>query len=129
MRRWIPTYSYSSDLYAFGTDLTATNLRLVLGWHVSQVSIGLGGGVDWYHGNGQAAFNAQGLSGTQTVTVEYSSRRFLVFGDLAAGFWRLSFAAELGYQIGVTQELVTTFEGNDPADGHLFVGAGIKIAF
>ncbi len=56
MWRKLPAYTYTSGAYAFGTDLTATNLRAVLGWHASVFSVGFGGGVDWYSGDGRAVF-------------------------------------------------------------------------
>ena len=128
MWRKIPTFTYTSGAYAFGTDLNATNLRAVLGWHASVLSIGLGGGIDWYSGEGLAAFADPSLPFLpQSVPVDVSTRRFLAFADLALVFPVVSLAFEVGYQFGEDEQLATTFEGFDPGDGLLFLSAGLKL--
>lgn len=128
MWRKLPTYTYTSGAYAFGTDLTATNLRAVLGWHASVFSVGFGGGVDWYSGDGRAAFADPSLPFVpQSVAVDVATRRFLAFADLALVFPVVSLAFEVGYQFGEDEQLATTFEGFAPGDGLLFLSAGVKL--
>lgn len=127
MWRKLPTYSYTSGAYAFGTDLTATNLRAVLGWHASMFSIGFGGGVDWYSGDGLAVFADPSLPLLpQSVAVDVATRRFLAFADVALVFRVVSLAFEVGYQFGEDEQLATTFEGMAPGDGSLFLSGGVK---
>ncbi len=128
MWRKLPTYTYTSGAYAFGTDLAATNLRAVLGWHASVFSVGFGGGVDWYSGDGRAAFADPSLPFLpQSVAVDVATRRFLAFADLALVFPVVSLAFEVGYQFGEDEQLATTFEGFPPGDGLLFLSAGVKL--
>ena len=130
MRRRIPRFTYTSGAYAFGTDLDATNLRAVVGWHASIFSLGVGGGVDWYTGDGFGAFDDPALPlSPQTVPIPLSSRRFLVFADAALVFPVVSLAAEIGYQLGEDTGAVTTFEGYDPSRGLVFLSAGLKLGF
>ena len=128
MWRKLPTYTYTSGAYAFGTDLNATNLRAVLGWHASVFSVGFGGGVDWYSGDGRAVFSDPSLPLLpQSVAVDVATRRFLAFADVALVLPVVSLAFEVGYQFGEDEQLATTFEGFDPADGLLFLSVGLKL--
>lgn len=128
MWRELPTYFYTSGAYAFGSDLTATNLRATVGWHVSAFSIGFGGGVDWYGGTGRAAFADPSLPlPPQSVAVDVATRRFLAFADVGATFSVVSLAFEVGYQFGEDEQLATTFEGIAPGDGVLFLSVGLKV--
>ncbi len=128
MWRKLPSYLYTSGAYAFGTDLNATNLRAVLGWHASVLSVGFGGGIDWYSGEAVALFADPSIPFLlQSVAVDVATRRFLVFGDLALVFPVVSLAFEVGYQLGEDEQLATTFEGTDPGDGLLFLSAGLKL--
>ncbi len=128
MWRKLPSYLYTSGTYAFGTDLNATNLRAVLGWQASVLSVGFGGGIDWYSGDAVALFSDPLLPFVvQSVAVDVATRRFLVFADLALVFPVVSLAFEVGYQLGEEEQLATTFEGNDPGDGLLFLSAGLKL--
>lgn len=128
MRRHIPTYTYQTGSYAFGTDLVATNLRAVIGWQASVVSVGVGGGIDWYQGEGFAVFADPAIPlPPQRVPAPLNSQRLLVFADLALIFPVVSLAAEIGYQLGEDDPIGTTFEGYDPAKGLLFLSAGLKV--
>lgn len=130
MRRHIPTYNYASGAYGFGTDLDATNLRAVLGWHASIFSVGFGGGIDWYKGDGHAVFSDPAIPlPPQSVPVPLDARRFLVFTDLALVFPVVSLAAEIGYQLGEADPIGTTFEGYDPSRGLVFLSVGLKLGF
>lgn len=130
MRRSIPRFSYTSGSYSFSSDLDATNLRAVLGWHASIISIGFGAGVDWYRGAATATFADPSLFVARTVSLDLNARRFLGFADLALVFPVVRISAEAGYQLGEDNAGITTvFDGYDPTRGLFFASGGLTLSF
>jgi hypothetical protein len=133
MRRDIPRITFGDvaggDQYSYSTDLHATNLRAVAGYHLMLFSVGAGVGWDKYTGTVDAKFNSTTLGVQSAETVKLDNTRTLAFLTGGVDLPIIKIGAEVGFQMGKSQNLKTTFTGNDPSDKRLFAGAGIRIAF
>ena len=134
MRRDIPRITFGdvtggNDQYSFSTNLKATNLRLVAGYHLTLFSVGAGLGWDKYTGSVDAQFSSSTLGVQSAQTIKLDNTRTLAFLTGGLDLPIIKIGAELGYQLGKGQNLKTSFAGNDPADNRLFVGGGIRINF
>jgi len=128
MRRTIPRYTYGDGAYAFSTDLRATNLRANLGYRASMVSVGVGGGVDWYASDAVGVFfDPTVFVFPQSVDLAPRATRYLLFVNAALQLPVLSIAGEVGYQLGEDLGLSTSFEGHDPASGLVFFSLGLTV--
>ncbi len=134
MRRDIPRITVgdltNGDNYSFGVNLKATNLRAVAGYSLGFFDIGAGLGYDKYTGQARIAFTDQLIPGqTIQVRTDLDNSRTLAFLTGGFDFPIIKIGFEAGYQLGKSQNLKTTFEGNDPKDNRLFAGGGLRIAF
>ena len=118
------------DNYGGDFDLKATNLRLMGGWEVGVLKLGLGYGWDWYSGDAHVEVLDQvGGTLTERVSVELDESRTVMYGDVGLEFGFFMIAGEVGYQSGSDQDYKTTFQGVDPGDSRLFGGLGIRFSF
>ncbi|MEP6574498.1 MAG: hypothetical protein ABJD11_17485 [Gemmatimonadota bacterium] len=134
MHRDVPTVTYGNvsgtDNYSYSLNLHATNLRVMAGYKLAVLNVSAGLGWDKYTGTGKISFVDPITSVPQgPLPVKPDQSRTLAMADAAIDLPIIKIAAEVGYQFGKAQTLATTFQGNSPADGRLFVGAGLRIAF
>lgn len=136
MRRDIPRVTYGNvttggDNYSYSVNLHATNLRAVAGYHLAILSIGAGVGWDKYTGSANIGFVPRGgILPAQTINnVKLDNTRTLGFLTAAIDLPIIKIGAEAGYQFGKTQNLATTFTGNDPSKKRFFAGAGLRFGF
>ena len=134
MRRNIPRITYGdlsgSSNYRFSTDLNVTNLRAVAGYHLAILAVGAGLGWDKYTSSAKIDFSDQAVIGdTLTVKKDLDNSRTSAFLTAALDLPIVKIGAEVGYQLGKTENLKTTFSGNDPSKSRLFAGAGIRFTF
>jgi len=134
MHRSIPRLSYGnvsgSDQYSFSTDLGATNLRAVAGYKLAILAVGAGLGWDKYTSSVSVDFANQTVPGTSlNVKKDLDNSRTLAFLTAALDLPIIKIGAEVGYQLGKTENLKTTFTGNDPSQNRLFAGGGVRFSF
>ncbi len=136
MRRDIPRISFGNvstggDNYSYSLDLHATNLRAVAGYHLAILNVGAGLGWDKYTGSADISFvPSGGVLPAETInSIKLDNSRTMAFLTAAIDLPIIKIGAEVGYQFGKTQNLATTFTGNDPSSKRLFAGAGVRFAF
>ncbi|MBA2291066.1 MAG: hypothetical protein H0W15_01275 [Gemmatimonadales bacterium] len=134
MRRSIPRIDVgdvaSGDRYAFGSDLDATSVRLVVGKTLGPLSVAAGIGRDRYTGDADITYRDPISDAIQPVVrIALKDTRSLGFLNAALSLGGIRLAAEIGQQQGSDLGLGTTFEQNDPSDGRLFGGVGLRVAF
>lgn len=136
MKRDIPRISYGNvttggDNYSYSLDLHATNLRAVAGYHLALLNVGAGVGWDKYTGTADIGFVPNGgVLPAQTINgVKLDNTRTMAFLTAALDIPIVKIGAEVGYQFGKSQNLATTFSGNDPSKKRLFAGAGLRFTF
>ena len=117
------------DNYSGDTDLHATNLRLMAGWEVSVLRLGLGYGWDSYTGTAHVEVLDQNGGGAERVAVDLDDSRSLMYANVAVEFGFFMLAGEAGYQSGSSDSYKTTFQGVDPGDSRLFGGAALRFSF
>ncbi len=126
-----PLFSSPGDKFEFDTDLKATNVRVAASMKFVLLDVAAGVGFDRYTSTAHIRFHNQPLAPTSvdTVTIKPVNSRQLVFANAGLDFAVVKLVAELGYQTGKDQRLVTNFTGFDPKAGHVFGGAGLRIGF
>jgi hypothetical protein len=133
MRRNIPRITFgdvaTGDNYSFSTNLDATNLRAVAGYKLAILAVGAGLGWDKYTSDARISFADQTVPGTLTVRRNLDNTRTMAFLTGALDLPIINIGAEIGYQMGKSQNLKTSFSGNDPSASRLFAGAGIRLSF
>jgi hypothetical protein len=134
MRRNIPRITFGDvpggDQYSFSTNLNATNLRAVAGYKLAILAVGAGLGWDKYTSDATIEFQDQLVAGsTLNVRRSLDNSRTLGFLTASLDLPIIKIGAEAGYQFGKTQNLKTTFTGNDPSKSRFFVGGGIRLTF
>jgi hypothetical protein len=134
MHRDVPTVTYGNtagtDNYSYSLNLHATNLRVMAGYKLAVLNVSAGLGWDKYTGEGRISFVDPITSVPQgPLPIKPNQTRTLAMADAAIDLPLVKIAAEIGYQFGKAQKLATTFQGNNPADGRVFFGAGLRIAF
>jgi hypothetical protein len=134
MRRDIPQISYGDvsdgDRYSYGVDLHATNLRLVASKKLLVFDMAGGLGWDKYTGDAVIRFRDPISGITQpAVPVELENTRVLGFLNAGMSLSVMRLTAEVGYQGGKDQELVTEFEDFDTTKGKFFAGLGLRVGF
>ena len=134
MRRTLPRVDVGNvpdgDRFAFGTDLTSTAMRLVVGKTFGPLTLAAGYGRDKYTGDAEI-FYRDPITDVEQAPIVFShdDTRSLGFLNIAIGGGPIRLGAELGMQRGKNTALGTTFEDNDPSEDRLFGGAGIRIVF
>jgi hypothetical protein len=120
----------AGDSYAGDFDLRATNLRLMAGWEVGVLKLGLGYGWDWYKGDAHVEVADQ-VGGTlaERVSVSLDESRTVMYANVGLEFGFFMLAGEAGYQSGSNASFKTTFEGVNPGDSRLFGGLGLRFTF
>ncbi len=136
MRRDIPRITYGNvttggDNYSYSLDLHATNLRAVAGYKLALFNVGAGIGWDKYTGSANIGFVPNGgVLPAQTINgIKLDNTRTMAFLTAAIDLPVVKIGAEAGYQFGKSENLATTFTGNDPSKKRLFAGAGLRFAF
>jgi len=134
MRRDIPEITYgdvpAGDLYSYGVDLHATNLRLIASKQLLFLDMAAGLGWDKYTGNAVIQFRDPITSVPQPdVAVELNSSRALGFLNAGMSLSVVRLTAEVGYQGGKDQNLSTDFEDFDTTKGKFFAGLGLRVGF
>ncbi len=134
MRRSLPRIDVgdvaAGDRYAFGSDLDATSVRLVVGKSLGPLSIAAGLGSDRYTGDADITYRDPITNAVQPgIRIALKDTRSLGFLNAVLSLGGIRLAAEIGRQQGSDLGLGTTFEQNDPSDGRVFGGAGIRVAF
>lgn len=135
MRRTLPRIQYGAlgpsfgtgNRFEFDTDLQADNYRIEAGWKFI-LDLAAGFGVDHYGSTAHIRFhdNPAAPTSTQTVTLDLSNTRQVLFLDAGLSGALLKLVAELGYQTGKDQRLATNFSGFDPKAGHVFGSIGFR---
>jgi hypothetical protein len=134
MRRDIPRITYGDvpggDLYSYGVDLNATNIRLIASKQVAVVDVAAGLGWDKYTGDAIIQFRDPITSAVQpNVPVELSNSRVLGFVNAGVSMSMVRVTGEVGYQGGKDQLLSTDFEDFDTTKGKFFAGLGLRVSF
>lgn len=135
MQRSIPKITVgdvaSGDESQFGVDLKATNLRVVAGYKLTVLMIGVGLGYDKYTGDADIRIKDQSPTPGPSIPVNINldNSRTMAFLTGALDLPVFKIGAEIGYQFPKDENLGTTFVGNDPTERRLFAGAGIRFSF
>ncbi len=134
MRRSLPRIDVGDvaggDRYAFGSDLNATSVRLIVGKSLGPLSLAAGFGRDRYTGDADITYRDPISNAVQpAIRIALKDTRSSGFLNAALSLGGMRLAAEIGHQQGADLGLGTTFDQNDPSDGRLFGGAGIRVAF
>jgi len=120
----------AGDSYGGDFDLRATNLRVMAGWEVGLLKLGLGYGWDWYKGDAHVEVTDQvGGILTERVSVNLDESRTVMYANVGFEFGFFMLAGEAGYQSGSDGSFKTTFKGVDPGDSRLFGGLGLRVSF
>lgn len=133
MRRDMPRIAYGDftggNMYTYGVDLHATNLRAIAGYHLAIFNVGAGVGWDKYTGTADIAFTPTVGPAQNLNDIELDNTRTMAFLTTAVDLPIVKIGMEAGYQFGGDQNLATTFTGNDPSNRRLFVGGGVRLTF
>ncbi len=134
MRRSLPRIDVgdvgSGDRYAFGSNLDATSVRVVVGKSLGPLAVAAGVGRDRYTGDADITYRDPVTNAIQpSIRIGLKDTRSLGFLNASLSLGGMRLAAEIGQQQGSNLGLGTTFEQNDPSDGRVFGGAGIRVAF
>lgn len=140
MHRTLPRLQYGSlgpqfgqgDQYEFNMDLRADNYRAVAGWKFPFVDVAAGIGIDHYTSSQTNIrfYQSPGLPFlVDTVVINPTNTREVLFADGAVQLAMLKLVAELGFQTGKDQGFATTFRDFDPKAGHVFGGIGVRFGF
>jgi hypothetical protein len=134
MRRDIPKITYGDvpggDLFSYGVDLHATNLRLIASKQVAVLDVAVGLGWDKYTGDAVIQFRDPITSVVQPdVPVQVNNSRLLSFVNAGLSLSKVRLTGEFGYQGGKDQNLSTTFEDFDTTVGKFFAGLGLRVSF
>ena len=130
MRRSIPRVGFgdlaTGDDVAADVRLSSTNVRLTAGKKFAVLAVA--GGLGWsrYGGDASATYDG-GLAGPQTVVLELSQTRMLMFLDAGLDFGLVKLVGEIGRQSGKDQQLGTTFTGFDDTKGTTFYSVGLRV--
>jgi len=120
----------SGDNYGGDFNIQTTNLRLMGGWEVGILKLGLGYGWDWYRGDAHVTVVDQtNTVASETVSVDLDESRTVMYANVGFEFGFFMLAGEAGYQSGSDQNYKTTFQGVDPGDSRLFGGLGLRFSF
>lgn len=119
----------SGDLSSVATNLSAINIRLLVGGKLSFLTLSAGGGMDMYKGNGTVSWHDQATGTDSTISVALSTSRITTTLNAAIGLGPLSLWGEGGFQVGKTTEVTTNFEGVDPNAGRFYGGIGAALKF
>ena len=120
----------AGDNYGGDFNLKTTNLRLMGGWDVGLLKLGLGYGWDWYKGDAHVEVVDQvGGLVSERVAVDLDESRTVMYANVGVEFGFFMIAGEAGYQSGSDQDYKTTFQGVDPGESRLFGGLGIRFTF
>lgn len=118
------------DNYGGDFDLRTTNLRLMAGWEVGVLQLGLGYGWDDYRGDAHVEVLDQiGGLVSERVSVDLDESRSVMYANLGLEFGFFGVAGEVGYQSGADGDFKTTFQGVDPGESRLFGGAALRFSF
>jgi hypothetical protein len=139
MRRTVPRIQYGTlgptfgtgNRFEFDTDLQADNYRIEAGRKVALFDVAAGLGLDHYGSTAHVRFhdNPAVPTSTQTVTLDLSNTRQVLFLDVGLSGALFKLVGELGYQTGKDQRLTTNFSGFDPKAGHVFGSIGFRFGF
>lgn len=135
MHRQIPTVRFgdipSGDNYSYQLGLTATNLRLMAGWHVLFFDIGGGIGRDKYTGDAEIQFlNPDPLDNTvKTIPIALDVSRSTIFADIGMNLLFLKIGAEIGKQMDHDLATASDFQGIDPKKGKTYASATVRFQF
>ena len=133
VKRDLPIVHYGDmaggDPSEVATNLSAVNVRLLVGGKLSILTLSAGGGMDMYKGNGTVRWRDQVAGADSSIAVALSTSRLTATLNAALNFGFLSVWGEGGFQVGKTQELKTTFEGVDPNAGRFYgaIGAALTL--
>ncbi|MEO5826774.1 MAG: hypothetical protein ABIR59_12865 [Gemmatimonadales bacterium] len=134
MRRSLPRIEVGdvagADRYAFGSNLGATSVRVVVGKSLGPLVVAAGVGRDRFSGDADITYRDPVTNAIQpAIRIALRDTRSMGFLNAALSLGGVRLAAELGRQQGSDLGLGTTFEQNDPSDARVFGGAGIRVAF
>ena len=134
MRRSLPRIDVGDvpggDRFGFGTDLTTTNLRAMVGKEIGPLLVSVGYGRDSYRSDAEIAYRDPVSDVVQpSIRLDLEDARSLGFVDVALGLGAFRIAGEVGMQRGKDLGLGTTFTDNDPTERRIFGGAAIRFVF
>jgi hypothetical protein len=134
MQRNIPQITYGNvpagDRFSYGTDLYATNLRLVASKQLVFLDLAVGMGWDKYRGDATIQFRDPITNAAQpAIPVELNSSRVLGFLNAGLSLRVVRLTGEIGYQGGKDQNLSSDFDDFDTTKGKLFAGLGLRVGF
>lgn len=137
MHREIPTVRFGTvdpsgagNNYSYQIGLTATNMRLMAGWHVLFFDIGGGIGRDKYTGNAEIKFlNPDPLDNTvKTIPIALDVSRSTIFADIGMNLLFLKVGAEIGKQMDNNLN-AAALQGIDVRKGKTYASATVRFQF
>lgn len=134
MRRSVPRVQYGSigkgDDYSYSVDLAATSVRLVAGSRFGPLAVAAGLGRDRYTGDAVVRFrDPLAVAVVGEAALELNESRTILFADAGLSLGLVALVGEIAWQSGTDENLATTFEGFDPAQGMVFAGLGLQVGF
>ena len=133
IKRDLPTLRFgdlaSGDQLSIATNLSAINVRLLVGGKVKFLTVAAGAGMDLYQGAGSVSWHDSTSAADSTIAVTLSTSRITTTLNAAIELGPLSLWGEGGYQLGKKEVITTIFERIDPASGRFYGGAGVALRF
>lgn len=119
----------AGDQSSIATNLSAINVRLLVGGKMSFLTISAGGGMDLYKGDGTVSWRDQVAGTDSSIAVALSTSRLTATLNAAINLGPLSLWGEGGFQVGKAVEVKTIFEGVNPSAGRFYGGLGAALTF
>ncbi|MEO8635219.1 MAG: hypothetical protein ABI587_08080 [Gemmatimonadales bacterium] len=133
IKRDLPTLRFgdlaAGDQLSIATNLSAINVRLMVGGKVKFLTLAAGAGMDLLKGAGSVSWHDSTSATDSTIAVKLSTSRIITTLNAAFELGPISLWGEGGYQLGGKEKLTTIFERVDPASGRFYGGAGIALRF
>lgn len=133
IKRDLPTLRFGDlaggDQLSIATNLSAINVRLLVGGKVKFLTLTAGAGMDLYKGAGSVSWHDSTSGRDSTIAIDLSTSRITTTLNAAIEVGPISLWGEGGYQLGKKETLTTIFEQVDPASGRFYGGAGVALRF
>ncbi len=133
LRRDMPTLRFgdlaAGDRISLASNLSAINVRLMVGGKVKPVTLAFGAGMDLYKGKGSVSWADSAGVPDSSIKVELSTSRITTALNAAIDLGPISLWGEGGFQVGKDDGVVTVFERVDTAAGRFYGGLGVALQF
>jgi hypothetical protein len=123
------TSAATGDRIGFTASMSTVALRFTGGREMGHLSLGIGGGFDWYRGDVDPTFVHLDPQPVRVTGLRYSlgERRAIGFADAGLNARNWHVVLEAGMQEGKNLGLATTFTDSNPRDARFFGSLGLRL--